>query len=273
MRLFVFLLLVANALLFAWSRVGGAGADEPDRLGEQVHPERIRLLTAREVNSLGLARRPANPAAQPQNSAQDSAQGSAQDSAKGLAQDSELNPASTDAELGARALQPSTAAPAPAGVAVPTDVCVTWGPFSDTERAKAQSDLASLKLGAQLSRRAIAVGDTWWVSVEPFSTRAGAERRAAELKAQAIDDLSVVDAGGGAFAVSLGIFRTESAAAARVAALAARGVTGTHVEPRKQALAQTQLVVRNPAPNVSEKLRELQGRYAGTALSSGACTS
>ncbi len=257
MRLFVFLLLIANALLFAWSRVVGAGADEPDRLGEQVHPERIRLLTPREVNSLGLARRPLNPAAQP----------------AGSAPDSESNPASTDSDPGAPALQPSSAAPAPAGVAGLTDVCVTWGPFSDTERAKAQSDLASLKLGAQLSRRPIAVGDTWWVSVEPFSTHADAERRAAELKAQAIDDLSVVDAGGGAFAVSLGIFRTETAAAARVAALSARGVTGTHVEPRKQALAQTQLVVRNPAPNVSEKLKELQGRYAGTALSSGACTS
>lgn len=266
MRLFVFLLLVANALLFAWSRVGGAGADEPDRLGQQVHPERIRLLTPREVNSLGLARRgPANPAAQPQDSAQGSAQGSTQRS--------ELNPASTDSAPGAPALQPSAAAPAPAGAAALTDVCITWGPFSDAERAKAQSDLALLKLGAQLSRRAIAVGDTWWVSLEPFSTRAGAERRAAELKAQAIDDLSVVDAGGGAFAVSLGIFRTETAAAARVAALSARGVTGTQVEPRKQALAQTQLVVRNPAPNVSEKLKELQGRYAGTELSSDACTS
>jgi hypothetical protein len=111
------------------------------------------------------------------------------------------------------------AALGPAKVAALADVCVEWGPFSDAERARALSDLQPLQLGPLLSQRRVELEGAFGVSVGPFPTRAAAEKRLAELKALDIDDVSVVDAGRGQFAVSLGVFRSEQAAVARAEAL------------------------------------------------------
>ena len=248
MRLAVFLLLLLNALLFAYARLDSASVSESGRLASQVSPDSIKLLTPEQVAALGLDKGPAAPHAptpapvSPQAPASPTGQGSAQS-------------------------QAGTSATAPA------DVCIQWGPFSDADRARAQAELDPLKLGRQLSQHPIAVADAWWVSLGPLSTRAAADRRVAELRAQAIDDLSVVDAGNGQFVVSLGIFRTQSAAAARVQALAAQGIAGAVAAPSARPITQTMLVVRNPSPGVAAKLGELQGRYAGSEIKSGPCPS
>ena len=248
MRLAVFLLLLLNALLFAYARLDSASVSESGRLASQVSPESIKLLTPQQVAALGLDKGPAVPHAPtpvpalPQAPAVPTGQGAAQS-------------------------QSGTSA------ATPTDVCVEWGPFSDADRAKAQAELGPLKLGHQLSQHPIAVTDAWWVSLGPLPTRAAADRRVTELRAQAIDDLSVVDAGNGQFAVSLGIFRTQSAAAARVQALAAQGIAGAVAAPSARPITQTMLVLRNPSPGVAAKLGELQGRYAGSEIKSGSCPS
>ena len=107
------------------------------------------------------------------------------------------------------------AALGPAKVAALADVCVEWGPFSDADRMRAQADLEPLALGRLVSQRQVAVDGLYWVNLGAMPNRAAADRRAAELRAQSIADLSVVDSGHGQFTVSLGLFRTE--AAARVA--------------------------------------------------------
>jgi hypothetical protein len=258
MRLAVFLLLFANALLFAYARLDKASVSEAGRLAEQVRPDSIKLLTPQEVTALGLdksqgaayARTPAQTPpgaptqAPPQTPAQSASQGSA------ISQ-----------------LQAGTPGPASA------DVCVRWGPFSDVDRAKAQADLDALKLGHALSQHPVTVTDAWWVSLAPSATRAAADRRVADLRAQSIEDLSVVDSGDGQFAVSLGIFRTQDAANARVQALAARGIAGARAAPNPRPITQTTLVVRNPPPGVAAKLEALQGKYTGSELQTGPCTS
>ncbi|HSQ82673.1 MAG TPA: SPOR domain-containing protein [Casimicrobiaceae bacterium] len=256
MRLAVFLLLFANALLFAYARIDGASVSEAGRLAEQVHPDSIKLLTPREVAALGLdrgqgaARAGTPPQTPPGGQSQAAAQTPTQAASQGSAQ--------------AQPQAPSSAAPA--------DVCVQWGPFSDVDRAKAQADLDPLKLGHALSQRQVIVTDAWWVSLGPIATRAAADRRVADLRAQAIDDLSVVDTGDGQFAVSLGIFRTQDAASVRVQALAARGVAGARAAPNPRSITKTMLVVRNPPTGVAAKLEALRGKYPGSELRTGPCT-
>lgn len=248
MRLAVFLLLLLNALLFAYARLDNASVSESGRLASQVSPDSIKLLTPEQVAALGLDKEPAAPHAP--------------------------TPAPVSPQAPALAMgQGSAQSQAGTSAATPADVCVQWGPFSDADRARAQAELDPLKLGHQLSQHPIAMTDAWWVSLGPLSTRAAADRRVAELRAQAIDDLSVVDAGSGQFAVSLGIFRTQSAAAARVQALAAQGIAGAVAAPSARPISQTMLVVRNPSPGVAAKLGELQGRYAGSEIKSGPCPS
>ena len=56
MRIVVILLLLANLALFALTRLDAYSGSESQRLGEQVQPEKIRLLTAQEVATLGPAK-------------------------------------------------------------------------------------------------------------------------------------------------------------------------------------------------------------------------
>jgi hypothetical protein len=56
MRTVVFLLLLANLSLFAYIRLDAMGGGEGVRLGEQVQPDRIKVLTPREVAALGPAK-------------------------------------------------------------------------------------------------------------------------------------------------------------------------------------------------------------------------
>jgi hypothetical protein len=163
------------------------------------------------------------------------------------------------------------AALGPAKVAALADVCVEWGPFSETDRARAQAELEPLSLGRLVSQRPVAADPAWWVNTGPMATRGAAERRAAELRAQAIDDLSVVEYGRGQYTISLGVFRTENAANARAESLLARGVAGAHVEPRQASAAQTMLVVRDPSQPVVVRLKELQLQYPGSDIRVGPC--
>ena len=164
------------------------------------------------------------------------------------------------------------AALGPGKVAALPDVCVEWGPFSDADRARAQSDIEPLQLGRLVSQRQVVLDSMWWVNTGPAATRGAAERRAGELRAQAIDDLSVVDYARGQYTISLGIFRTETAANARAEALVARGVTGARVEPRPGGTTLSLIVVRDPPQPAVARLKELQTQYPGSDLKVGPCT-
>ena len=163
------------------------------------------------------------------------------------------------------------AALGPAKVASLADVCMEWGPFNEGERTRAVADLDSLQLGRLLTTRRVDVDGAWWVNLAPFANRAAADRRAAELKAQGVTDVSVIDTGRGAFAVSLGVFRTEQGARARLDALAAQNVRNARAEPRGQPVQQTMLVVRDPQQSLVARLKDLQGQYAGSDIKVGPC--
>jgi sporulation related protein len=163
------------------------------------------------------------------------------------------------------------AALGPGKVAALADVCVEWGPFSDAERTRALAELSPLQLGALLTQRRVELDGAYGVNVGPFATRAAADKRLAELKAQGATDLVVVDSGRGQFNVSLGVYRTEQAAAARAEALSRQGIRLARVEPRQQPIVQTLLVVRDPQQAIVTRLKDLQGQYEGSELKVGNC--
>ncbi|MEO5765275.1 MAG: SPOR domain-containing protein [Casimicrobiaceae bacterium] len=212
MWIVVLLLIAANLVLFAYTRLDGSANREGARASEQVDPDKVRILTPRDVAALG-----------------------------------------------------------PAKVAALADVCAEWGPFSDAERAKALADLEPLQLGRLLTQRRVDVDGAFWVNVGPFASKAAADRRVAELRSQGVTDMSAVDSGRGQFVVSLGIFRSEQAARARVDALARAGIPAANVEPRQQTYAQTMLIVRDPREPVVARLRDLQPLYLGSDLRIGGC--
>ena len=170
-----------------------------------------------------------------------------------------------------RVLSPQeVAALAPGKAASLADVCIEWGPLSDAERARALAELAPLGIPALVSSRRVET-EGYPLTLNGFPTRAAAERRAAELKGRGFGDPAIVDAGGGTFALLLGVYRSEQAANGRADALAQQGLGNARVGARRGGFVQSMLVLRDPPQPAVAKLREIAPTYAGTDVRVGAC--
>ncbi|HTS20802.1 MAG TPA: hypothetical protein VMN79_03240 [Casimicrobiaceae bacterium] len=163
------------------------------------------------------------------------------------------------------------AALGPAKASALADVCVEWGPLSDGDRARALAQLEPLDLARLISQKKVDVIANYWVFLPPAASKPAADHRVEELKAQNIRDVTVVDSGPQRLAISLGAFRTEAAAQARLAALTTLGVTNAKVGARAQSVAQTLLVVRDPPAPAVGKLKELQGEFVDSEIRIGTC--
>ncbi len=163
------------------------------------------------------------------------------------------------------------AALGPAKVSALADVCVEWGPLSDIDKPRALALLEPLDLAKLISQKKVEVVANYWVFIPAAPNRSIADRRMEELKAQGVKDLLLVDSGLQRFAISLGVFRTEEAALARLAALEAQGVKTARVGSRVQAIAQTAVVVRDPPAPAVARMKELQSAFPGSEIKIGTC--
>jgi hypothetical protein len=163
------------------------------------------------------------------------------------------------------------AALGPAKMSALADVCVEWGPLTEGERTRALGTLEPLDLARLISQKKIEVIANYWVFIPPAANKAAADRRLEELKAQGVRDIALIDSGAQRFAISLGVFRTEESAQARLASLQAQGVKTAKVGPRAQSVMQTVLVVRDPPAPAVARMRELQSGFPGSEIKIGTC--
>jgi hypothetical protein len=163
------------------------------------------------------------------------------------------------------------AALGPARASALADVCIEWGPLSETDRARALADLEPLALGKLLVQKRVEMNASHWVYIPPLPNKPAADRRAAELRAAGLKDVVVVDGGPQRFALALGAFRSEDAANAYVAEIRKRGIDGAKSGARQQVVVQALLVVRDPPQPAVARLREIAPGYPGTELRLGGC--
>lgn len=163
------------------------------------------------------------------------------------------------------------AALGPAKVSALADVCVEWGPFSEGDRTRALATLEPLDLARLISQKKVEVIANYWVFIPPAANKAAADRKVDELKALGIRDLAVVDGGAQRFAVSLGVFRTEEAAQARLEALQTQGVKAAKIGSRAQSVTQTVVVVRDPPAPAVARMKDLQPGFTGSEIKIGTC--
>ncbi len=209
LRFLFILLLILNGLAVA--AVSGWLAlptqhGEPERIRNQLNPERIRLLT-RDGRDLAAATTP---------------------------------PAQNDTP-------PESTTTAPAD----SPICTAWSALSADDADKLESRLIAAGLSPRRSG-AEAPGATWWVRLPPQGSRDLAERKAKELRGLGISDLFIVqEAGPNQFAISLGIFKTESAANQLLNQLRTRGVRSASVEIRGGGGTQYRIEVTAPSARIS----------------------
>lgn len=237
MRALFLILLLANVVFFAWTRLiagGGSGAD-PAPLARQIEPEKLRIVSPEELARLSTPK-PAAVAAAPAPAAP-------------------IPPAA-----------PAAPTPAPAPLK-----CLEWGSFAAADAARAQEALEPLALGERVTQRKANETTSWWVFI-PAQTRApnprqAALRKAGELKSLGVNDYFVVQEDGpNRWAVSLGVFRSEEAAQARLTSLHAQGVRSARIAPRESRMPKVWLEVKGVDPALEGRLQEIARQIDGSEL-------
>lgn len=163
------------------------------------------------------------------------------------------------------------AALGPAKVSQLANVCLEWGGFTDAERPAALAALEPLQLGRQMSQRKIESTSAYWVFLPPLPSKAAAERRVAELKAEGLKDFFILNDGAQKNAISLGIFKTEDAANKFLDAVREKGVKNARYGARAQTIQQTFVVLRDPQPAQTERLQQLKAEFSGSEIRIGPC--
>jgi len=145
--------------------------------------------------------------------------------------------------------------------------CLEWGSFTAAEYPRAEKALEPLALGPRISQRRLEETAGWWVFVPPQGSRASAFRQAAELKALGINDYFIMgEETDTPWALSLGVYRSERAALARLAALRERGVRSALVGQRDTVVPRMWLQVKGIDPPLEARLRELARQIEGSEL-------
>jgi len=163
-------------------------------------------------------------------------------------------------------------APAPAPAAAPASpaasgACVEWGSFTIADAARAEQALEPLALGPRLAQRRTEEQAGWWVFIPPQGNRQSALRKAAELKQLGVEEYFIVQEEGPLrWALSLGVFRTEESAQARLAALRGQGVRTARVGARDTTVPKVWLQVKGVDAPLQARLKEIARQVEGSEL-------
>ena len=169
-----------------------------------------------------------------------------------------------------KVIAPADLPPAVSAVKKPTAValaCMEWGSFTVADAPRAEKALQPLGLGARVTQRRAEEVAGWWVFIPPQGSRQGALKKATELKDLGIDDYYIMpDEGEHRWALSLGVFRSEEAAQARLAALQAQGVRSARVGARDTVVPKIWLQVKSVDAPLQARLKEMARQVEGTEL-------
>jgi len=145
--------------------------------------------------------------------------------------------------------------------------CLEWGVFTLADYPRAEKALEPLALGARLVQRRIDETAGWWVFIPPQGTRQAALKKAVELKALGVNDYRIMGEEGDApWALSLGVYRSEQAALARLTALRDQGVRSALVGPRDTVVPKIWLQVKGIDSALEARLREIARQIEGSEL-------
>ncbi len=229
LRVTVIILIFANLLALAlWRGWLGDGASygEPERLSNQLNPERLRLMTE--------ARPPAAPPAVVK-----------------PAPESEPAVAKEKAE-----------AESPPADSVAPQACVVFAGLSPDQARELTARIAKAGTGFKLSETRSEAPSSWWVHIPPQGSRDGAEKKAAELRRLGVDDLFIMqDAGPNQFAVSLGLYKNEVAATRLLDTLKEKGVRSAQIATR--GAGTVRIEVRGPGDSLATVASDLSERLRG----------
>lgn len=246
MKALVFLLVLANLLFYAFSAgyLGRSEQADEGRINQQVHPERMRIVSRGEP--------PATPLPKAENA------GPEAPASENTASEAPVEPPKVEAAkpepakpepakpepIKPEAKPAEAARPVPArqeeSKAAKSDepaetgrICMTWERLSISDADRLGAAFSEKFKDFALSRKAVN-GDNpaWWVYIPPLPEKADADKKAGELRAFGVTDFFQIQEGPNRNAISLGVFSAEKGAQERLADLKSQGVRSARISVR-----------------------------------------
>lgn len=226
LKLFFWLLLIANGVLFAVNRgyLGATASErhEPKRMAQQLQPETLTILPP---NSARLVT-PAKAGEAAVAAADTATTAGARPEVKA---DVKVEVKAAEAKADAKAEVKTAASPE-------TIACTEIGTFNTVEARKFEAQLATLKLSAKPLPRSVQEAASHMVYIPTQDGKDGADRKSAELRRLGIQDFYVMPESQSnpalRWAISLGVFKTEEAAKAYIGQLIPQGVRSARIMAR-----------------------------------------
>lgn len=234
MKWLVFLLLLANGLLFGYFKLESS---QPVVVADNHLPllaEKVKLLTPQELEAMPKkVVEPPPPVTEP--------------------------------------ASPSVAVVAePAPAPVEASACYEWGSFSRARAAAARSVLKKLNVIAVLKEQASAEAIRYWVYHPKLANEQAALAKADELHNLGIKDLFVVQEPQWKNAISFGVFKDEQLATKLLTELQLKGVSAVK-GVRNQEKGQVYFVTKQIPADVISELEKSRPNFPGSEIKQAVC--
>ena len=159
---------------------------------------------------------------------------------------------------------------APAGLESAAPVlpvaCAEVGNFAAIDARRFERLLEPLELGAKLTKEEVPIQEitSYMVMIPPLGSKEAADRKAAEIKELGVSSYFIMnDSSPTKWAISLGVFKAESAAQTLLAALVKQGVTGAKIAGRSSTSKRQVFRVRDIDSALKARLDEAAKRFDG----------
>jgi hypothetical protein len=229
---FVFWTLIAlNALLFAFAHgyLGNVKGEEhePARVKNQLEPARLKLVPAEQAQAAAA-------------------------------------PAAASEAAASAPVQAAAASVAPASGSSAAVACTEIGPLSGSDERRFETRVARLELGQHQSRTVVPFQEVTsrLVYIPSQGSKEAAERKAAELRALGVTNFFIINGDSpNKWGISLGLFKSETAAQAMLASLGKQGVKSARIAGRGPVSNRAVFQFRGIDAATRAKIVEIADRY------------
>lgn len=248
MKYFAWLLVVVNLGLLAYFTLVPMVQEAAVVNLPTLHPEKIQLVSTKELESWPKKAGGAEPAAD----------------AAATTTTADAAPAN-DATATPAANLPSATPPVENAL-----LCYQWGSFSPKNLPRARNVLTKLSLQNEVKQAENTDAVRYWVYIPPKKTLEQAQSKVEELKGLGVEDLFIVQDPQWRLAISLGLFKDEALANKRLEDLKSRGVISAIKGVRNQK-GQSSLLINKMSKDMVSEIQKLEPDFPGSELKQVDC--
>ncbi len=147
--------------------------------------------------------------------------------------------------------------------------CIEWGGFVGTDLLQAETAIAELELGDQLSEVVMDDVVIHWVYIPPLKTMLEAQEKIDQLMELGVESFLVQKDSQWLNAISIAVLRDLSAAQNLLFKLEDKGLASVIIAERN--LKQVKYVIREPTAHIEEKIKILSHQFTNSELKVTKC--